>query len=313
MVQTSGLNKIIIIAGPTASGKTDLSLRCARELGGEIIGCDSMQIYKGLNIGTGKVSAEESFGIPHFMIDIMHPNAEFSVNEYVKRCDKTVLEISDRGNIPIVVGGTGLYISGLLYGLDYAGAAKSEEVRNKYSEILNKQGKEFLFELLKRVDFDSSLKINMNDTKRVIRALEIYELTGRPKSSAASGCETARYDYLFIVLSPSRDVLYANINARVDKMIDRGLIDEVKSLCSYRDCQSMQAIGYKEIIAYLDGEMSLDDAIERIKINTRHYAKRQMTYFKNIRAKTYLYENYDKTMDDAIIAECRKFLKTKRV
>ena len=308
MVQASGLKKIIIIAGPTASGKTALSLKCAKELDGEIIGCDSMQIYKGLNIGTGKIKPTEKCGIPHFMIDIIPPNGEFSVNDYVNMCDKVIGEICDRGKIPIIVGGTGLYMSGLLYGLDYAGAAKSEKVRNKYAAILKDKGKEYLFELLEDIDYESSLKINANDTKRVIRALEIYELTGRTKSQAAATCLKARYDYLFIVLSPPRAALYKNINSRVDEMVAEELLDEVKSLYEFKDCQSMQAIGYKEMIAYLDGYISFDDAVEQIKINTRHYAKRQLTYFKNMKANVRIAEDYDKSMDIGLIKECRKFL-----
>ena len=308
MVQASGLKKIIIIGGPTASGKTALSLRCAEKFNGEIIGCDSMQIYRGLNIGTGKISQEERGDIPHFMIDIIPPNAEFSVNNYANMCDDIISDISSRGKLPIVAGGTGLYANGLLYGLDYAGAAKSEEIRNKYAKILEDNGKEYLFEILRDVDCESSLKININDTKRVIRALEIYELTGSPKSKAASGSVNARYDYLFIVLSPPRHVLYDNIDSRVDEMIANGLLDEVKSLYSFKECQSMQAIGYKEIIAYLDGRATFEEAVEQIKINSRHYAKRQLTYFKHMKANICFYDNYDKSMDDLISEECAKFL-----
>lgn len=308
MVQTSDLKKIILIAGPTASGKTALSIQCAKELDGEIIGCDSMQIYKGLDIGTGKILPTEKQGIPHFMIDIIPPHAEFSVSDYANMCDKIINDISSRNRIPIIVGGTGLYISGLINGLDYAGASKSEEVRNKYNRLVSEKGKEYVYELLKDIDPQACEKINVNDTKRVIRALEIYELTGKTKSEAAGKNKVKRYNYKAMVLSPPRQLLYQNINLRVDSMIKQGLIDEVKKLFDYREYQSMQAIGYKEIISYLNGDCSIEEAIDSIKVNSRHYAKRQTTYFKNMDIEKEVYEDYTPKDNEKIIESLIKFI-----
>lgn len=308
MVQASSLKKIVIIAGPTASGKTALSLKCAKKLDGEIIGCDSMQIYKGLDIGTGKITEEEKGQIPHFMIDIIPPNSEFSVNDYVKSCDLAIGDITSRGKLPIIVGGTGLYVWGILNGLDYAEAAKSEEIRKKYNKLAEEKGKDHVFELLKKIDPKACEKISANDLKRVIRALEIYELTGKTKTEAATG-GTKRYDYKLIIISPPRQTLYDNINSRVDKMIQCGMVKEVESLYKYRDCQSMQAIGYKELVAYIDGKYSLEDAVETIKINTRHYAKRQLTYFRNMKAEKCIYEDYTEDRDNEILKNIELFIK----
>lgn len=311
MVQKNNLNKIIIISGPTASGKTAFSLQCAHALNGEIISCDSMQIYQKMNIGTGKLPLEQRQGIPHFMIDIIPPNCEFSVSDYVKMSENIISELVQRGKTPIIVGGTGLYINGLLNGLNYGGAPKSEEIREKYAKILNNQGKEALFAILKKIDFDESQRISPNDTKRVIRAIEIFELTGKPKSQSVLKAHSAKYDYKLIALSPLRDELYANINRRVADMINEGLVDEVKSLYEYKDCQSMQAIGYKEIINYLDGATTLDTAVETIQKNSRHYAKRQITYLKHMDARTDIIDNYDKGRNAEIINSLREFLNTK--
>lgn len=308
MVQTSSLIKIIAIVGPTASGKSALSLKCAKALDGEIIGCDSMQIYKGANIGTGKLSESERAGIPHFMIDIIAPNEDFSVSSYVDRADKIIHDIAERDKTPIIVGGTGLYIQSLINGLDYAGAGKNDKIRNKYKQIELNQGKEYLFSILQKIDPESALKINRNDSKRVIRALEIYEQTGITKSQAATQMPIAKYDYKVFVLSPPRETLYRSINRRVDEMIDAGLLNEVRSLYKFKNCQSMQAIGYKELIEYLDGQISFEQAVDLIKINSRHYAKRQLTYFKHCRLKTEFIDDYNNSYDESIIKKAKAFL-----
>ncbi len=308
MVQKNSVDKILIITGPTASGKSKLSIKLAQQFNGEIIGCDSMQIYRCLNIGTGKITYAEKAGIPHFMIDIIPPNEEFSVGQYVKMCKNTIEDIISRKKIPIIVGGTGLYLSGLLFGYNYGNSVKSEAIRKKYEHILQDRGKEYLFSILKEIDPISSQTININDTKRTIRAIEIYELTGKPKSSIINKNDSFEYKYKMLALLPERRLLYENINNRVDEMISSGLVDEVKALYKYKHCQSMQAIGYKEIVEYLDGQTSLKDAIESIKINSRHYAKRQITYFKNMKADVDYIENYSPNDDNAIIDNIEKFL-----
>lgn len=308
MVQTNGLKKIVIIAGPTGSGKTALSLKCAQKLDCEIIGCDSMQIYRRMNIGTGKVPKSLQI-VPHHMIDIVEPNDEFSVNEYVKQTSEIIDEITKRKKVPIIVGGTGLYIMGLVKGLDYAGAGKSNTIRNKYLKLLSETSPEYIHGILKNTDKESADRINPNDTKRIIRALEIFELTGIPKSQSFTASKPPLYDYAMIVLSPDRQILYANINNRVLEMIDEGLIEEVRSLQHYRNCQSMQAIGYKEILAYLNGDIKLDEAVERIQINSRHYAKRQLTYFRRADLQATMYENYiPENDDDNILSDIEKFI-----
>ena len=198
---------------------------------------------------------------------------------------------------------------GLINGLDYAGANKSETVREKYKAMLETCGKEYLYNILKQIDPRSCDSIHVNDTKRVIRALEIFETTGQTKSEAGTIADNPKYRYKMIVLSPPREQLYTNINRRVDKMVEEGLVDEVKALYKYKSRQSMQAIGYKEIVDYLDGNSSLEAAIEAIKVNSRHYAKRQLTYFKNVDLEKTFYNDYSTTMDNDIIADIEKFIK----
>ncbi len=307
MVQAHRMNKIIIITGPTASGKTELSIKLAHKLNGEIISCDSMQVYKGLNIGTGKVSEKTRAEIRHYMIDIIPPNEEFSVAQFVKMCEPIIDDIISRNKAPIIVGGTGLYLSGLLFGYNCGNSEKSIEIRLKYEKLLQEHGKDYLFSILRNIDPKSSKSISINDTKRIIRAIEIFELTGQPKSSIIEKKQSSKYRYKMFVLSPERQHLYANIDKRVDKMISDGLTEEVKSLYRYRNCQSMQAIGYKELIDYLDGNTTLEIATDLIKINSRHYAKRQLTYFKHMKADKKFIENYLPNDDDGIIIDAETF------
>lgn len=307
MVQKDSLKKIIIITGPTASGKSDFSLQCAHEFNGEVIGCDSMQIYKGMDIGTGKLTMEEREGIPHFMIDIVPPDVAFSVSNYVEMCENIISDICARGKLPILTGGTGFYIRALLNGLNFAGTPKSDELRMQYETMLRQYGKEHLYAELKKVDLQSCEKISINDTKRIIRALEIYALTGVPKSMAVGKSDAIRYDYRLLVLSPSRERLYERINRRVDKMMQQGLIEEVKTLYVYRQCQSMQAIGYKELIAYLEQRIPLAEAVETIKKNSRHYAKRQLTYFKHMDLQAEFVDDYEESMNSAILNTLKEF------
>ena len=283
MVQEK-MTRLIIITGPTAVGKSATAIEAAIRFGGEIVSADSMQIYKGMDIGTGKVTKSEMCSVPHFLLDVVSPDQDYSVGQYVLDAKKAIDDIAARGKTPILVGGTGLYINSLLFNHSFASAPKDDGVRNKLKEFLAINGAEKLYERLKEVDPVSSGQINPNDTKRIIRALEIYELTGKPRGESKDELKPC-YDYLFAVITDERQALYDRINNRVDKMVELGLVDEVKSLYKYKDCNSMQAIGYKEIVAYLDSKVSLGEAIEQVKQSSRRYAKRQMTFFRGIRAE----------------------------
>ena len=291
------MTKLVIVAGPTASGKSEFAIKLAKQLNGEIISCDSMQIYKSLNIGTAKIQTAEMQGIPHYMIDIIEPNSEFSVQEFKERAEQKINEISSRSHTPILVGGTGLYIKAILHPYSFANSPKDEEVRNYYKNILAEKGKEYLYNLLKEKDSASCEKIHINDTKKVIRALEIITLSGKKKSDTQNENKKA-YDYLMCVLSPKREELYAKINNRVDKMFDLGLEKEIKNLLDLgmlqKDSQSMQAIGYKELFDYFDGIKTLDETKELIKQHTRNYAKRQVTFFKSFEDAIWLESEEDK-------------------
>ena len=277
------MEKIICVAGPTASGKTKLSVALAKALNGEVLSCDSMQIYRGMDIGTAAPTLEEMQGVPHHMIGVADPKEDFSVGKYVEQAEPILQDILSRGKTCVVCGGTGLYITSLVLGSDFGGVGKNEAIRNKWKNILADKGKQYIYEFLEKIDPDSAAKISVNDTKRVIRAIEIYEMTGTPKSKLVSENNT-KYDAKTVILyDDDRDALYKRINTRVDKMFASGLIDEVESLMKYENCGSMQAIGYKETIEFLKGKISKEEAIEKVKQNSRNYAKRQITYFKGMR------------------------------
>ncbi|HEY8423205.1 MAG TPA: tRNA (adenosine(37)-N6)-dimethylallyltransferase MiaA [Clostridia bacterium] len=279
-------NSLIVIGGPTAVGKSALGLELAQKYNGEIVSADSMQIYRGMDIGTAKPTIEERKLVRHHLIDILDVNDEYSAEQYKEDADKVIEDIFNRGKLPIVLGGTGFYIKALLYEHNFGYAPKNQEIRDKYKNILNQYGKEYLHDLLKQKDYESALKIHPNDTKKVIRALEIYEVSGLKKSEIAQKEQKKRYDFKMYVLNCDRNELYNRINKRVDDMISQGLIDEVKSLIENGadiNSQAMQGIGYKETVAYLNNQLSKDELIELIKQRTRNYAKRQITYFKGIK------------------------------
>ena len=279
--------KVIVIVGPTASGKTALSIELAKKINGEIISCDSMQIYKDMNIGSAKPTIEEMQGIKHYLIDEVEPTHRFSVAEYKKRAEKSIEEIIKKGKIPIVVGGTGLYANSLIYGIEYNEIEYDEKYRNKLMEqAQTEEGLETLFEEAKKLDPKAMEKISINDKKRIIRILEIYNSTGKTKTEQEkeSRKKAIKYDYKVFALNIDRSVLYERINKRVDIMIEQGLIEEVKNILKkYNEFPTaMQAIGYKEIVEYLDGNLTKQEAIEKIKQESRRYAKRQITWFKKI-------------------------------
>lgn len=278
-------NKILIIAGPTAVGKTSLSIKLAKELNGEIVSTDSMQIYKYMDIGSAKITKEEMEGIPHHMIDVVDPSISFSVAEYKEIATKCIDDIISRNKLPILVGGTGLYINALTCNMNFTEAESNEEYRKELEKLANENGNEFIHNMLRDIDPISYKEIHFNNRKRVIRALEVYKLTNKPFSSFNSGDDfyNGPYDVKYYVINMDRAKLYDRINLRVDIMIENGLIDEcikLKDMGYTSLMQSMQGIGYKEIFYYLENKISYSEAIDMIKQGSRNYAKRQLTWFR---------------------------------
>lgn len=280
-------NKIplLSIVGPTGIGKTETSINLAENLGGEIISADSMQIYKYMDIGTAKITKEEMKGIPHYLIDIVYPDEEFTVSDFKESATKYINNIYNRGNLPIIVGGTGLYVNSLVYDLNFTNVAPNNEFREKYEIIADKYGNGVIYEELRSIDPKSAKRIHVNDRKRIIRALEIYYVTKKPMSVYYKDFRRYNddFDVVMIGLTNKREDLYKRINYRVDRMIEKGLIEEVKGLLDMGytdDLNSLQALGYKEIILYLKNEITLDEAIDLIKRSTRKFAKRQLTWFR---------------------------------
>lgn len=276
---------LIVIAGPTAVGKTSLSVKLAKSIGGEIISADSMQVYKYMDIGTAKVTEEEARGIKHYLIDALYPDEEFNVNIFQGLAKTSMNDILTGGKIPIMVGGTGFYIQSLIYDIRFDETNKDESYRLELEREANEKGNEFVHNMLKDIDPISYNKIHPNNIKRVIRALEYYRETGEPISShnERESMKESPYNLAFYVLTMDRKLLYERIDKRVDMMVEEGLVEEVRKLKEMgysRDLVSMKGLGYKEIYGYLDGEYDLDRAIYILKRDTRHFAKRQLTWFK---------------------------------
>lgn len=277
-------NKIIVLVGPTAVGKTYVSVQLAKKLNTEIISADSMQIYKEMNVGTAKITEDEKQGITHHMIDIISPNEKFSVSEFKSESEKIIDNILEENKIPIIVGGSGLYVNSLIYDLDFGNAKSDNKIRDYYTALYNEKGEDFLYEKLKEIDPESSEKIHKNNVKRVIRALEVHEITGKKFSELNTDIRkySKKYDCILIGLNMDRKILYERINQRVDKMLSEGLIEEVRNLIKEgydKNLVSMQGIGYKEIVEYLEGNISLEETVIILKRNTRRFAKRQFTWF----------------------------------
>lgn len=276
--------KVLVICGATASGKTRLAVDCALKLNTEIISADSQLIYKGLNIGTAKPTKEEMRGVKHHLIDVVEPTAPFSVSDYSEKALPILKKLLSVGKTPIICGGTGFYINSLLFDLGYGNAAADGKVRQKYAEFLEKNGKDALFDKLKEVDPETAAALHPNDVKRVIRALEIYEVSGK-KKSAQNDKLIPKYDFVAVAINYPREELYERINHRVDEMFEQGLVEEVEGLLKRgidENCQCMQAIGYKEIVSGLKNADLRSTMLDIIKQNTRHYAKRQITFFKKM-------------------------------
>lgn len=281
------MKSVIIIMGPTASGKTRVSIELAREFNGEILSADSMQIYKYMDIGTAKVTSEEMGGIKHYLIDEVYPDEEFSVARFQEKAYEYIDEIHQKGKVPIIAGGTGLYINSLLYNINFTETISDWELRERLKKEAEEKGNGYLHERLKEVDPEAAEKLHINDIKRVIRALEVYEYTKKPISyhQEVSREIPPRYRYILVGLRMDRQKLYERIHQRVDAMMAGGLVEEVKRLVEMgydKNSVAMQGIGYKEILAYLRGEMLLEEAVDLIKKGTRHYAKRQITWFKRL-------------------------------
>ena len=276
--------RVIVIAGPTASGKTKLAIELAKKINGEIVSCDSMQIYKEMDIGTAKPTKKEQQEAKHYMIDIISPNERFSVSDYKKMAENKMEEIIQSGKTPIVVGGTGLYINSLIYGIEFVEIEFDEKYRQELEKRAEREGLEKLYEEAKKIDEDAMKKISPNDKKRIIRVLEIFHSTGMTKSKQEelSRKNGPKFDYKVFAINIDREVLYERINNRVDQMIEAGLIEEVKKIYQKYNCfpTAMQGIGYKEVVEYLKGNCTKEEMVEKIKLESRRYAKRQLTWFR---------------------------------
>lgn len=276
---------LVILTGPTAVGKTGLSIKLAQEIGGEIISADSMQVYRHMDIGSAKIRPDEMQGVRHHLIDVLEPEEDFSVVTFQNLCKKAMQEIYDRGKLPILTGGTGFYIQSVLYDIDFTDNEEDLAYRKELENFALKHGAEALHERLREVDPISADAIHANNVKRVIRALEFYEQTGKKISehNEREREKESAYKSCYFVLTDTREKLYQQIDRRVDLMLSQGLVEEVKELKARglkRGQVSMQGLGYKEILSYLDGEMSLEEAVSIIKRDTRHFAKRQLTWFR---------------------------------
>ena len=307
---------LIVLTGPTAVGKTSLSIQLAKAIGGEIISADSMKVYRHMDIGSAKVTADEMEGVPHHLIDVLEPDQDFNVVTFQHMAKEALQGIYNRRRIPIIAGGTGFYIQALLYDIDFKENEDGSPVRRELEELAAREGEAapaVLHAMLEEIDPDSAARIHANNVKRVIRAIEYYRLTGRKISvhNQEERTKESPYDFLYYVVNTERPVLYARIDRRVDQMMENGLVEEVQTLKSmgcHRGQTSMQGLGYKEILDYLDGRCTLDEAVYVLKRDTRHFAKRQLTWFKRERDVRWLnlpdFGNDVSLVLDRIIEDC---------
>lgn len=283
---------VIVIGGPTASGKSGLAIELAKKINGEIISADSMQIYKDMNIGTAKVTETEKQEIQHYMLDIASPEERYSVSAYKKEAEEAIEKILKKGKIPIIVGGTGLYIESLIYGIEFQAEEIDEEYRQKLNEIAEREGLEKLYNEAKKIDSQAMEKISINDRKRIIRVLEIYHKTGKTKTEQEieSRANEVKYNYKLFAITIDRRKLYEKIEKRVDKMLEEGLIEEVENIKKKYNKfpTAMQGLGYKEVVEYLENKITKEEMIEKLKKETRHYAKRQLTWFRKYKELIWL-------------------------
>lgn len=299
------LNNVIVILGPTASGKTKLSIELAKDIHGEIVSADSMQVYKYMDVGTAKPDEEEKQGIKHYLIDEITPDREFSVAGFQQLAIKYIDDIINRGKVPIVSGGTGLYIDSLIYNIGFGDTICDWELREKLKNEALEKGNEYLHNKLKEIDPEAAEKIHMNNVKRVIRAIEVYTYTQKPISmhQEESRKNPSKYSFMIFGLRMDREKLYERINQRVDLMMEKGLVQEVKKLIEMgydKSTIAMQGIGYKEILSYLRGEITLDEAVYVLKRDTRHYAKRQLTWFNRMKDVSWIDIDQNSNLNEII-------------
>ena len=309
---------LIILTGPTAVGKTTTSIELAKRIGGEIISADSMQVYKHMDIGSAKIKPSEMSGIPHYLIDVLEPREEFNVVRFKEMAMQALEEIYAKGKIPIVVGGTGFYIQALLYDIDFTENTEDSSYRRELEDTLKTYGNAFLHKQLEDVDPGAALEIHPNNIKRVIRALEFYHSSGQQISqhNEKERQKESPYNFLYFVLNDNRALLYERINKRVDQMIEQGLVEEViqlKNMGLTREMVSMQGLGYKEILAFLEEDITLEEAVILLKRDTRHFAKRQLTWFR--REKDVIWINKDEMdyNEEKILDKMLVFIKVARI
>lgn len=306
---------LIILAGPTGVGKTHVAIELAEQLNGEIIGADSMQIYRYMDIGTAKPTVEEQARIPHHLINIRNPDEEYSAADYVRDAARTIRAIYEQGKMPLLVGGTGMYIDKLLYGI-FEGPGRDDVFRQEMRTLAEQEGSLTLYQKLQQVDPVTAKRLHPNDLVRIIRALEVFHLTGTPISTyqTKATVPVAQYDSCFLVLTADRESLYARINARVEQMIEVGLVDEVQELYKrgyHRKLRPMQSLGYKEIGEFLAGEYDLPSTVALIQRNTRRYAKRQLTWFRKHAAVSWVTRDMNED-DDETVEKCLHIVRQHR-
>ncbi len=312
------MKPLVILAGPTAVGKTELSIRLAKRINGAIISADSMQVYKYMDIGSAKIMPDEMEGVKHYLIDELDPSDEFNIVRFQQMAKDALKEIYANGQIPIVAGGTGFYIQALLYDIDFTHQDSDEAFRKEMADYAAEYGAEALHEKLKEIDPVSYKTIHANNTKRVIRALEYYRMTGQPISAhnEQEHQKVSPYNFAYFVLTDDRKHLYDRIDYRVDLMMKKGLVDEVKKLYDmgyHKDMVSMQGLGYKELLSYLNGECSLEEAVYIIKRETRHFAKRQLTWFRRERDVIWLDKSAYQYNDQRILTDMCRMLQEKGI
>ena len=309
---------LVVLTGPTAVGKTALSIELAKRIHGSIISADSMQIYKYMDIGSAKIKKEEMEGIRHYLIDALLPSEEFHIVRFTEMAKEALEEIYAEGRIPIIAGGTGFYIQGLLYDIDFAQQDKDEAYRKELEEFAEKYGEHALHEKLREIDPASYETIHANNVKRVIRALEYYHLTHQPISvhNDKERKKSSPYNFAYFVLTDDRQKLYQRIEKRIDLMLEEGLLEEVKKLKAmgyHRDMVSMQGLGYKELLAYLDGECTFEEAIYILKRDTRHFAKRQLTWFRREREVIWFDKSQYDNQEEKILEDMCALLKERNI
>jgi len=306
------MNKVYIVLGPTASGKSGLAIELAKDINGEIISADSMQIYKYMDIGTAKVTPEETQGIKHYLIDEVYPDEDFSVARFKDKAEEYLELILDKGKMPVIAGGTGLYINSLVYNIDFAKAPMDSRWREELTKEADEKGIEELYERLKKIDPESWQRLHLNDNKRIIRALEVYYQTGETMTEQIRRSREvpSKYKFVLIGLNMDRSLLYDRIDRRVDKMFENGLVQEVEKLVEMgydKNTIAMQAIGYKEVLAYLRKEITFDEAVYIIKRDSRHYAKRQITWFKRLEKVNWI-DVYERDNSQILLKKSKKIL-----